>query len=238
MRVWVTRDEAPDGPLSTAVRAAGLTAVLEPVLERRVIDDAAEAVRQLGADDWLVLTSVYAIDAVAPEPARIPGVAVVAEASRRAAEARGLRVELVSAGGDGKSLFEELRAKVTHGKVCYPRSSLVEPPEPWAQVELLSPVLYETHPRAFDRAVIDRVDVVSVASPSAVEAIGAAGFSPRGLRFASIGRTTSAALRRISIEPWVEAPEPSFQSLAKAIAERVGYPGHRPPPAESNAGSA
>ncbi len=63
MRVWVTRDEKPDGPLSAALWEAGLSVVHEPVLERRVVNDAHEAITKLGPDDWLVLTSVYAIEA-------------------------------------------------------------------------------------------------------------------------------------------------------------------------------
>ncbi len=250
MRVWVTRDEEPDGPLSTALRAAGLTVVHEPVLARRVVNDAAEVISKLDADDWLVLTSVYAIEAVAREPARVPRVAVVSQSSRRAAEARGFRVELVSSGGDGKSLFAELRQKAKQGKVCYPRSSLAKAPVPWLEVELLCPVLYENVVRDFDHSVIDRVDVVSVTSPSAVEAIRAPSASAgcctssgaarpilseagkptspvseraqQGLRFASIGPSTSAALRRYDIEPWTEAEERSFESLALSIAGMSG----------------
>jgi uroporphyrinogen-III synthase len=213
MRVWVTRDEPDDGPLSTALRAVELAVVNEPVLERRIVNDAAQVLAQLGPDDWLVLTSVYAIDAVAAHFARTPRVAVVGEASRRAAAAKGFRVEHVSSGGDAASLFVELRGKATRGKVCYPRSSLAEPPKAWPGVELLAPVLYETCARAFDRGVIDRVDVVSVASPSAVEAVGVV-----ARRYASIGPSTSAALRRIGASPWVEASERTFEGLAQAIA--------------------
>ncbi len=235
MKVWVTRDEEPDGPLSTALRAVGLTVVHEPVLKRSVVNDAAEVISKLGPRDWLVLTSVYAIEAVAREPARVPRVAVVSESSRRAAEAEGFRVELVSPGGDGKSLFAELRKKATQGKVCYPRSSLAKAPDPWQEVELLSPVLYENVARDFDQSVIDRVDIVSVTSPSAVKAIrapsasagrfsrpGAARPTLRGLRFASIGPSTSAALRRFDIEPWVQAAERNFESLAISIASMSG----------------
>ena len=73
----------------------------------------------------------------------------------------------------------------------------------------------------FDRHVIDSVDVVSVASPSAVAAIRAVVGIPRGIPFASIGPTTSAALRRVGIEPWVEAPKRSFASLAQTIASQA-----------------
>lgn len=224
MRVWVTRDEPDDGPLSTALRANGLVTVLEPVLERHVVAGATEAIAQLGPDDWLVLTSPYAIEtvaAIAGEAARVPQVAVVAEPSRRTAEALGMRVELVSTAGDGKSLFKELRAKVTSGQVCYPRSSLAVVPESWHGVRMHCPVLYETSARTFDRDVFGCVDVVSVASPSAVRAVG-----PVDLPFASIGPTTSVAIRQIGRQPWVEAPAPSFDSLAAAIAAQANDSRH------------
>lgn len=219
MIVWVTRDESRDGPLSAALRGCGLDVVLEPVLERRVRSEALEAIKRLGPDDWLVLTSPYAIEAAAGDAARVPRVAVVAESSRKAALAKGMRVELVGSGGDGASLFAELRSRVTGGKVCYPRSSQALPRDPWPGVEWLSPVLYETAARAFDRTVVERVDVAGVASPSAVHAIGKV-----ELRYASIGPTTSAAIRAIGREPWVEAPRPEFEALATAIARKARVP--------------
>lgn len=215
-RVWVTRDEEPGGPLSVALSDAGLTPVLEPVLARRVLDETCESIRRLGFADWLVLTSVYAVEAVPVEAGRIPKVAVVGEASRRAAEARGFRVELVSRWGLGKSLFDELRPLATSGTVCYPRSSLAGLPGPWPGVELLCPVLYETVARGFDRSVVERIDIVSVASPSAAEAVGRV-----DRPYASIGPTTSAALRRLGVEPAVEAAERSFEGLARGICGLV-----------------
>ncbi len=216
MKVWVTREEPVDGPLGRALRDAGLEAVHEPVIEKHIRHEAAGDISRLGPDDWLVLTSPYAIEAVmtiAADAARVPRVAVIAEPSRRAAEAHGLRVELVSPGGDSASLFDELRGRVSGGRVCYARSSLAEAPQGWSGVTLQCPVLYETAPRPFDSGVIGRIDVIAVTSPSAVRAIG-----PVDLPFASIGPTTSTALRQIGLEPWVEAPKPSFESLAEIIA--------------------
>ena len=214
MRIWVTRDEEPGGSLSSALLAAGLEPVLEPVIARKAVDDCRAVLQQLTADDWLVLTSRFAIEAVAPEPARVPRVAVVGERSRQAAEDRGLRVELVAQGGRD-TLWPQLRARAHGGTLCYPRSSEAPAPRGWPGVTVISPVLYETFPRPFDRGVIERVDVVTVASPSAVSAIGAL-----ELPFASIGPTTSEALRRLRVEPWVEAAERSFESLAAAIAAK------------------
>ena len=214
MKVWVTRDEKADGPLSSALRAAGLQVVHEPVLERRILTDAAEELARLGPDDWLVLTSTYAVDAVAPKPASVPRVAVVGRASESRALARGFHVKLTSPDGTGKTLFEQLRGLTTVGRVCYPRSSLAKVPAPWAEVEMLSPVLYETIQRSLNRQVAREADVVCVVSPSAVRAVG-----PVDIAWASIGPTTSAAIRELGKQPWVEAAEHTFEALAAAIRD-------------------
>ena len=220
MRVWVTRDEPSDGPLSTALRGRGLSTVTEPVFERHVVSETLESIERLGPGDWLVLTSSYAIRA-AGDAARGPRVAVVGESSRRIAELLGLRVELVG-DGDGDSLFVRLREIAKSGRVCYARSSAAKPRDAWAEVDLICPVLYETTMREYDRSVIERVDAVAVASPSAVRAIGAL-----NLRFASIGPTTSQAIREIGCETWVESPDPSFESLATAIAGQADDSRHQ-----------
>ena len=220
MRVWVTRDEPSDGPLSTALRGRGLSTVTEPVFERHVVSETLESIERLGPGDWLVLTSPYAIRA-ASVAARGPRVAVVGESSRRIAELLGLRVELVG-NGDGDSLFVRLREIAKSGRVCYARSSAAKPRDAWAEVVLHCPVLYETAMRAYDRNVVERVDVVAVASPSAVRGVGAV-----DLPFGSIGPTTSRAIREIGCEPWVEAPDPSFESLATAIAGQADDSRHQ-----------
>lgn len=221
-RVWVTREEEADGPLCAALRAVQLEPVLEPVLERRVVADPQTLLADLGPDDWLVLTSPYAIEAVLCDAARVPRVAVVAEASRRLAESHGLRVALVSPDGLGKSLFAEIQKLAHHGKVCYPRSALAQVPAAWPGIELRTPILYDTVASHFDRAVIHRVDVAAVASPSAVRAIG-----PVPLPLASIGPTTSAAIRELGAVPWLEAPTPSFAALAQAIANHTSPSRHQ-----------
>ena len=227
--VWVTREEEPDGPLCTALRTRGLDVLLEPVLARRVTADPAALVVGLAATDWLVLTSPFAIEAfrdgsAAPSAtaipaARVPQVAVVGEASRRLAESLGLRVALVAADGHGETLFAQLRERVTSGVVCHPRSALAAVPSEWATplttrepIEFRAPVLYETTPREFDRTVAQRCALAAVASPSAVAAL--AGID---VLLASIGRTTTAAIRRQGRAPVVEAATPSMEALAEAI---------------------
>ena len=119
-------------------------------------------------------------------------------------------------------LFAELHGRVASGTVCYPRSARAAAPKAWRGVELRSPVLYDTFARTYDPTIVGRVDVVAVASPSAVQVVG-----PVKLPFASIGRVTSAAIRRLGCEVWAEADPPSFEALAEAIADQAGPSRHQ-----------
>jgi uroporphyrinogen-III synthase len=229
-RIWVTRDEMPDGPLCAALRAAGLEPVCEPVVERRAVADVTGEVTALGEEDWLVLTSPYAIERI-KAGALCCRLAVVGEASRRAAEARGWRVAL-TAGGTGADLWSSLEAREVRGRrILFPRSSLSAAPPALAGAIIHAPVLYETRARAFDVNRVRDVAAAVVASPSAVSAIFGAGEGARTggggaavgwwllrVRFASIGPTTTGALRAAGVEPWVEAAGPEFRALALQIA--------------------
>ena len=218
MKVWVTRDESADGPLSTALRQAGLEVVNEPVITRRVISDARDEILSLGENDWLVLTSAYAVKAAHQPETVVFKVAVVGQATKQAAQDAGWTVAFVSEGGDATSLFAELAPRAAGRTICYPRSSQAKPPLLADDITLLSPVAYETVPREYRTEVVDEVDVIAVASPSAVRAVLVTGKMDKS--FASIGPTTSAALRELGLEPWVEALDKSFTSLARVIVEK------------------
>lgn len=214
LRVWVTRDEESDGPLASALKSHSLCPVVEPVVVHRFLTDGSDDLAKLGPSDWLVLTSPYAADSVNESLARVPKVAVVGDVTKEHAERRGFRVELVGPARTAEGVFSALCDMVSAGIVCYPRSSLATPPKPWADVVVNSPIIYETNPKSFDRTIIQRVDMVAVTSPSAVESIGHV-----DLPFASIGPTTSTALGSMGIEPIVEAPRRSLESLAETIAQ-------------------
>lgn len=223
IRVWVTRDEPPRGPLAAALREAGLEPVHEPAIERARCSDGRDELAQLTSNDWLVLTSAFTVECLALDAMnapdtldadRPPHVVVVGEATAKAARDRGLRVGDEMPAGSAKELFRRLRERITRGTVCFPRSSLATEPEAWADVIVISPVVYETVPRDFDRSVIERVDLAAVASPSAVRAIGRI-----DLPLASIGPTTTQAIRDLGMEPSVEAERASFSALARAISE-------------------
>ena len=217
VRVWVTRDEPAGGSLCAAVEACGLQAIHEPVLVRRAVSDARREIESLTGQDWLVLTSPYAARSIDANAARRAGVriAVVGPSTEAETERLGLAVHLLGP-GNAEGLFSLLAKQAQGRTVCYPRSSLVEPPSFPDGIALVSPILYETVPRAYDRSVVERVDVIAVASASAVRVIGQA-----DKRFASIGPATSRAVRELGLDIWIEAPEPSFEALARAIADQL-----------------
>lgn len=214
MKVWVTRDEPLDGPLCTALIQQGLEPVLEPVVRRCIIADLSDQIAQLDVDDWLVLTSPFAIETIDPSCVRCR-VAVVGEASRKLAQSRGLRVERTSPDQTGRGLFDSLNADPAGARhVLYPRSSKAAPPD-CPSIPIDAPVLYETSQIPFDQTVAQRTDVVILTSPSAAQAVASISPLPP---IASIGPTTTSALRARGIDPWLESPEPNFPDLAAAIA--------------------
>ena len=219
MRVWVTRQEQPGGPLGQALEQHGLTPVHEPVVEQTVVTPPERFLNELDARDWLVLTSPYAIRCVGDAAAACrPRVAVVGPASAELARSYGMNVALVSAGESAHDLFDQLAAQVIAGRIVYPRSGQA-PETTWpAELPVDSLVLYDTVPRAYDESVVEWIDVVAVTSPSAVRAVGR-----RPRPFASIGKTTTAALHTLGVAPWVAAPTPGFEQLAAAIAQ-AGVP--------------
>lgn len=214
LNVWVTRDETDDGPLATALREAGLRPIVEPAITRQVIDQPQQLIAHLSADDWLVITSPFAADALACDAATRPKVAVIGDATRQRAESHNMRVSLIAPQSTRDSLFKALAQIAATGIVCYPRSSLAKPPPAWPDITLESPVLYHTQPRDFDRSIIDRVDIIAVTSASAASAIG----STRK-PVASIGPDTSAELKSMGIAVTVEAKSPQLTALADAIAD-------------------
>lgn len=106
LRVLVPRGGEPGQRLAAAVRAAGLTPVVAPLITFEPAPDPAAldaALRDLcdGADDWLVLTSERTVDALAARPlfdellcAEVH-VAAVGPSTAARAEELGLEIDLV-----------------------------------------------------------------------------------------------------------------------------------------------
>ncbi len=225
MRVWVTRDELPDGPLSSALGALGLGVIHAPVIKRSLVADPAALLADMRDGDWLVLTSPFTIRSIPADIAARANIAVVGEASRMAADERGFTVAFSPSTPTGESLFQELAARViaagsTIGKsgpgnavrIWYPRSAAADAPTLPNSITCISPILYETAPIAYDKTLTCEADMIALASPTAVRSIDTIDAS-----CACIGPTTTAALAARGITPAVIASRPTFKELAAAI---------------------
>ena len=94
LRVAVTRDEGPDGPLACALRRRGLTPVCCAVVRE---SDSPEperlrrAARALDRYDWLVVASARAVDALVAAGATTPLPAALRTAAVGPSSVRPLR---------------------------------------------------------------------------------------------------------------------------------------------------
>jgi uroporphyrinogen-III synthase len=210
----------------------------------RPVDAGADA--EFGGFDWLACTSRHAVEAlaaaVAPRPLHTalaapdgttPRVAAVGRATAAALRAHGL-----TAGGppgdagDAAALAERLvAAGVGVGtRVLFPRAAGARDALPMrlraAGAVVVDPVLYDTLADAAGaRALADAlaagaVDVVTLASPSAVQALAAAVDRSRlaRARLATIGATTSNAVRALGLSVAAQATTPDARALAAAVA--------------------
>ncbi|ADU51373.1 Uroporphyrinogen-III synthase [Thermaerobacter marianensis DSM 12885] len=202
-RIAITRAAEQAGDLAELVRRLGGEAVEIPL----IAVEPAEGVAGLDAEladpqgTWWAFTSRNAVAALAGrlralgrDARALAGsrVAAVGEATGRALEeAVGIRADLVPATATGGHLWEELARRVQPGqRVLWPRGDRapLEPARPVVEAGavLRAPVVYRTVLRPREAAALlelvaaGRVDAVTLASPSACEALAEAA-GPEGL---------------------------------------------------------
>jgi uroporphyrinogen-III synthase len=239
--VAVTREEGDEATLATLLRDRGATIVSWPAIRWAPADpgplDAALA--RLGAFHWVVLTSPRAVEAVAGrDPTWPPSLrlAAVGGATRAAAEARGWPVHVVPSIQTAEALVAALAgAGVGAGaRVLFPASELardtLETGLRRLGAEVVRVTAYRTVPAELNREACARalaageVQVISVASPSAVEGLKAAlgdrlfATAAASTVMAAIGPTTGAAARAAGVDRVIEASDHSLAGLADRIA--------------------
>lgn len=239
-RVLVTRDEDADGPLSRALRAAGLTPVCIPLIRTVVMPEQGTLGELLARGkefDGLVITSSAALDALAAAEAgerRLDrGTPVYSVGPATAAKARGAGFGQVTDCGEGReALVEELeRLGAGEGRrLLYLRGNLapafVAERLRVAGFEVDDVVVYETAPRTENQGLMLQLlragglHGIALCSNSAADAVAAA-VSGDGVALPpviTIGPATSEACReRLKCEPH-EAASPTFEALAEAAA--------------------
>lgn len=246
-RVLVTRAPHQASELADRLRAMGAEPVLIPTIEIAPpgsYEGLDAALSELGRFDVVVFTSANAVEAFAeraqvlgvrPEPRRV---AVVGNATRRAVEAMGLRVDVVPPVFTAESLVETLEPEakgrrfllaLVEGGPSMLRDGLVA----GGAAEVAVAAAYSNRVPDGAVAALDALfgeaagypDAVTFTSASTaknlVGLLEAAGLKlPEAVVRASIGPVTSKALRELGLVPHVEAKESTVVGLVEAL---VGY---------------
>jgi uroporphyrinogen III methyltransferase/synthase len=239
-RVLVTRQPEQAAGWSEALTREGATVVEVPLIETVAPEDPgplADAVAGLAEYDWVAFTSANAVRAVAdrwgsePLPARLRVATVGPATSRAVSEAfPGAEVSVTpAADARAEGLVAAFANEPIRGRrVLLPQSALARDTLAvglvglGARVEVVTAYRTVTPPSAPARiaAALDaRVDVVALASPSAVEGFVAA-CPPGGPRppVIAIGPVTEKAAREAGLRVAATAPEPGPAGLVEALA--------------------
>ena len=232
LRVVLTRGAERDATLATALRDRGATVFELPCVRIEPLGDArplASAVRALGPEDWLVLTSANGADAVlrAVPPAEIRArIAAVGEQTASALRRAGLGVWRPSR-QNAEALADELPRMTGRALLARADRAGAELPARLRErgFTVTDVVAYRTVPhvadvgRAAELLAPGAVDAVVFASPSALEGLLTA-CGPDDIArhvVVAIGPTTARAVRAsLGREPIV-ADAPSIDGFLRAI---------------------
>ena len=215
-KVWVTRDEPPDGRLCRLLEDRGIGAIHAPLVRIDPISDGREDVVGLGSEDWLVLTSPRAVDLITDEVARIrPRIAVAGRVSEAAARARGFRVDFVSPTESGAGIWDFLDREAGEGRVCFARSRRADlPADPPSGLRVVD--LYDVREVVVPNSRIDSAHAATFTSRSAVESC-VKGFGGVPVPAFSIGPSTTKSLNGVGARVLGEARSRSLESLADLV---------------------
>jgi uroporphyrinogen-III synthase len=249
VRVLVGRARHQASKLSAGLKALGADVIEIPFIEirpPRSYKPLDTALKDIADYEWLILTSVNGVDALAVRMKRLQispkelahlRIATIGPSTRKAAESLGMKVSVVPPQYIAESVVESLRGKVNGKRVLLARAKAARDVIPQelrkvgARVDVVE--AYETVVPAASTKKLHalmkdperRPDVVTFTSSSTVRnfitLLGGRGRPPHttldGIRFASIGPVTSATLREFGLPVHVEASEYTIPGLTRAI---------------------
>jgi len=251
LRVLITRsrDQAP--ALAKLFEAAGAEVISIPTIEivpPQSFQPLDKALKKIQSYDWLILTSVNGVRALEKRMEKSDldagllrrlKVAAIGPATKSAAEALGLKVQLVPEEYVAEAVVKALRQEVRGKNVLLMRAKIARDVIPQelrkagATVDVVE--AYETvvPVNAGDRiaAVLsgdERPDVITFTSSSTARnfvSLLPRNKSPRellaGVRLASIGPVTSATLKEIGLWVDVEAMVYTMEGLVAAVMDKA-----------------
>jgi uroporphyrinogen-III synthase len=245
-RVLVTRAAHQAGKLTDLLRALGAEPVEVPVLEfcpPASFEPLDEALQQIDAYDWLVLTSANAARGLSERAAQLGirldqmvtmQVAAVGPGTASAAQKAKLTVTVLPEAHVAEGLVAALKTQTAGKRVLLARAAIARDVLPealraaGAQVDVVDAyrnVLPESAPAELRIALEQGIDAATFTSSSSVthlkEAAEKAGivFPFAGVPAISIGPITSQTLREHDWEPVAEANPSDIPSLVTAVLQ-------------------
>lgn len=239
-RVLITRPSAQANGFADKLRSAGFEPIFFPVIEIRPIENNValqRALSKLECYDWLVFTSVNAVDVVFSQcgDVRLPRVASIGPKTAAALQARGITPDFIPEEYVAESILPglgDLRGKW----VLMPRAEIARKALPEAICEAggiaHEIAVYKTLPVQPDpeglAALRSGVDVVTLTSPSTVQNFSAIarqnGLDPQRLPgdplFACIGPITELAAREEGLSNLVIAKEYTTEGMIEVLASQ------------------
>ena len=243
--VLLTRGQEDADPLRRELERLGATVVEEPLI--RIEPPATwapldQALERLGNYHWITFTSRNAVWAVfgrlheMHRSGQLPTtlrVAAVGNATAQALQSYGVEIDLCPEQSGAEALTEAMIARGMRGKhVLAPggnlaRSELRDRLQAAGarvdSVEVYRTVRSEVTPEVLSALRRGEIDMVTLASPSAVHNLAAALGSDvsilRSLRLVCIGPTTAQALRELEVQPRAIADQPTLDGLLRAIVQ-------------------
>ena len=245
-RVLVTRTRKQAGTLSTMLRQQGATVLEIPTIEirpPRSWSQLDEALRRHEDFDWLILTSVNGVEALAARcrKLRLPTsklsalkIAAIGPATRKAIEQHGLKVDVVPSEYVAEAVVEKLRHKVKNKRVLLVRAAVARDVIPLqlkkAGAEVKVVEAYETIVPPSSRRKLQsifsnpqqRPNVITFTSSSTARNFHELVRSLKkeymqGVATASVGPVTSATLRECGYRVDTQARQYTMPGLVKAI---------------------
>ena len=241
VRIAVTRAGERDGPLAQALRSVGATVHEISLTRIESLDVAplAEAVDSLARYAWVLLTSVHAVEhlaaavgsAISAAHLRSRKIAVVGVATADAVAKRGWTATLIPDGVHSGALVDAMasRTDVDGVRMLYPaaqgsRDVLPDGLRALGAIVDVIPVYRSTvdaegQARIKSLATSNGLDLVTVAAPSAVDALLDAlpAEFARRLPVACIGPVTARAARLAGFPVKVESTAATAAGLVKSI---------------------
>jgi uroporphyrinogen-III synthase len=230
VRIVITRPEAK--PLADELERLGAEVTVVPLIEIRPAEGRAleDAIDTMGTYDWVVLTSVNGVAAVAQGLAGLGGDARVAAVGPVTADAiRELGVEPAFVATRASDDIASGLGDISGLRVLLPQADLAEPHLAdelrggGAHVEAV--VAYRTilvEPPMWGILPLRIADAVVLASGSACRSLAAAGGAGGGAMLVCIGPKTAKVAREVGLKVGLVADEATSDGIIRALVDQFG----------------